>query len=98
MDASRSARRLRLRLAFWLRLGAYRSCPSPFALPSPLRSYHGPLAAQEGLGTASPGPVYDLPSPSACSGSPAACFGTSHRDSGSKVYISRWDVLRCDVV
>ncbi|KAG2422691.1 hypothetical protein HXX76_015855 [Chlamydomonas incerta] len=51
--------------------------------------YHGPLAAQEAMGTESPGPgCYELPSPTARAGSPATRFGTSGRDSGAKLYIS----------
>lgn len=62
----------------------------PFDLhPRPHNRYHGPLAAQEAMGTESPGPgCYELPSPTARAGSPATRFGTSGRDSGAKLYIS----------
>ncbi|KXZ42521.1 hypothetical protein GPECTOR_139g677 [Gonium pectorale] len=50
--------------------------------------YHGPLHAQEGMGTESPGPgCYEVPSPTGRA-APGTRFGTSGRDAGSKMYIS----------
>ncbi|EFJ48205.1 hypothetical protein VOLCADRAFT_91334 [Volvox carteri f. nagariensis] len=52
--------------------------------------YHGPLHAQEGMCTESPGPgCYDNPPASgAVSTATGTRFGTSSRDAGSKIYIS----------
>ncbi|GLC40093.1 hypothetical protein PLESTF_001929800 [Pleodorina starrii] len=51
--------------------------------------YHGPLHAQEGMGTESPGPgCYDVPLSTAAVSQHGTRFGTSNRDAGSKMYIS----------